>query len=179
MDNSTCSTLELLGAIYTLEHIKPSASSPKKEPHLLFESTRRFLDITRHIYRRWPYSTPYIFAFDQGHTLTQVFEQFPLRARHYNNIAQGAHALFKRAVARLSTPFYAELLEYEDAQSAHTPNGTIYTTEQPNKGDYLTLPYDLESFYISLLFYGRASAPAFLYLQLAPEPGITYKILSP
>lgn len=179
MNNSTCSTLELLSAIYTLEHIKPTASLPKKDAHLLFESTRRFLDITRHIYRRWPYSAPYILAFDQGYSLTQVFEQFPIRARHYNNIAQGAHALFKRAVARLGPPFYAELLEYEDAQSTHVPNGALYTTEQPKKGDYLTLPYDLESFYISLLFYGRASAPAFLYRQLAPEPGTTYKILSP
>ena len=104
MNNSTCSTLELLSAIYTLEHIKPTASLPKKDAHLLFESTRRFLDITRHIYRRWPYSAPYILAFDQGYSLTQVFEQFPIRARHYNNIAQGAHALFKRAVARLGPP---------------------------------------------------------------------------
>ena len=123
-------------------------------------------------------STPYILAFDQGHALTLVFEQFPLRARHYNNIAKGAHALFKRAVATLNTPFYAELLEYEDAQNVHALPGAMYTTEQPKKGHSIIVPYDLESFYTSLLFYGRASAPAFLYQQLAPEPGTTYKILS-
>ena len=179
MDNSTCSPTEFLSTIYTLDNIRHSASRPHQNAHLVFESTRRFLDITRHIYRRWPYSAPYILAFDQGHSLTQVFEQFPLRARHYNNIAMGAHALFKRAVATLSTPFYAELLEYEDAQNSHTPHGVIYTTEQPQKGHYLVLPYDLNSMYTSLLFYGRASAPAFLYQQLTPEQGTTYKILSP
>lgn len=92
---------------------------------------------------------------------------------------KGAHAFFKRAVATLNVPFYAELLEYEDAQNAHAPHGVTYTPERPKKSNYLILPYDLESFYISLLFYGRASAPAFLYQQLAPEPGTTYKILLP
>lgn len=178
MDNSTCSATQLLSTIYSLENIRPSVSHPRQDAHLLFESTRRFLDITRHIHRRWPYSTPYILAFDQGHALTLVFEQFPLRARHYNNIAKGAHALFKRAVATLNTPFYAELLEYEDAQNVHALPGAMYTTEQPKKGHSIIVPYDLESFYTSLLFYGRASAPAFLYQQLAPEPGTTYKILS-
>lgn len=90
----------------------------------------------------------------------------------------GAQKLFQESVTLLSNPFFAELLEYEDALNTQIRLSISYTTERPAKGRYLKLPYDLESFYISLLFYGRASAPAFLYQQLIPEPGTTYKLLS-
>lgn len=178
MSKSISKTTELLSKIYRLENIRPSVAHSPQDPHLLFESIRRFLDITRHIYRRWPYSVPYILAFDQTHLLTQVFEQFPWRARHCSNIAMGAQKLFQESVTLLSNPFFAELLEYEDALNTQIRLSISYTTERPTKDRYLKLPYDLESFYISLLFYGRASAPAFLYQQLIPEPGTTYKLLS-
>ena len=178
MNNHSCPTTELLSRIYTREALVYTHATRNNISHLHFESTRRFLDITRHIYRRWPYSTDYILALYTTELLTDIFEQFPFEANHYHNIAEGAHALFKHSTKQLNTPFLVELLEYEDTKNPHINTDFTYKSTEPPHGNFILLPYDLESFYISLQFYGRASAPYFLYQQLSPEPGKTYKVYS-
>lgn len=175
MDKSPTHIIELLRATYSIKTLT-SSLHPSKESRLQFESTRRFLDITRHIHRRWPYSTPYLLAFNNDILLSHVFEQFPFKAQQYSNVAEGAQALFKIAVAALNNNFYIELLDYEDALTPHASYYFKYTTERPDTDRYTTLPYDLDSFYLSLLFYGRSFAPNFLYRNLIPEPGNIYKI---
>lgn len=178
MSNHPCPSTELLSRIYTREALIPDHSNSNNITHLHFESTRRFLDITRHIYRRWPYSTEYILALNTAELLTDIFEQFPFKASHYHNIAEGAQALFKHSTKKLNNPFLVELLEYEDTKNSNANIEFTYETTEPSHGNFILLPYDFESFYISLQFYGRASAPYFLYQQLSPEPGKTYKVYS-
>ena len=178
MTDHCCETVNLLSRISSLENLIPNSPYGNDTNHLHFESTRRFLDIIRHIYRRWPNSTHYILALNNITLLTEIFEQFPFKANHSSNVADGAHSLFKQSTKQLNNPFFHELLEFEDAQTPHSITDYTYVTVKPESGHFILFPYDFESFYISLQFYGRASAPPFLYQQLNPEPGQTYKVYS-
>jgi hypothetical protein len=78
-----------------------------------------------------------------------------------------------RIIEKLDAGFLSELIRYEDFMNG---GGQFCYTARPPLGlASVHIPYDLESFYMSLMFYGRASAPSFLYQQLDIEPGCLYR----
>lgn len=141
--------------------------------HLVFESTRRYLDITRYINRRWPYTMRYLSAIYGENVLESVFDKFHEKGKTYKNLNDAACSVFFKLVASGSADIQVEMLLYEDFRNGR--GGKYHYQSQKPKGDFKVIPYDLESIYMTLMFYGRASAPLKLYRQLNLEQGITYR----
>jgi hypothetical protein len=162
----------ILAKIYKSENIfiPPSSTHDK---HFTFECIRRYLDISRHLNRRWPYTIKYLQSIYGESILTDIFEQFYTIGKIYKNLNDAAcGTFFKNTVKRSSID--AELLLYEDFKNSKIKSPE-YLTTQPYEGSTL-IPYDLDSIYTTLMFYGRAHAPSALYKNLILEPGTTYRV---
>jgi hypothetical protein len=91
----------------------------------------------------------------------------------YKNLNDAACGIFFNNTIKHS-PIDAELLLYEDFRNGKTSR-LIYTTTQPFE-KFTLIPYDLDSIYTTLMFYGRAYAPSVLYANFILEPGKTYRV---
>lgn len=142
------------------------------DKHFTFDCVRRYLDISRHLNRRWPYTIRYLQSIYGDNILTNVFEQMHTAGSTYRNLNDAACGIFFNDTTKNSNTDF-ELLLYEDFRNGKV--GTpVYTTKQPFE-KFTLIPYDLDSIYTTLMFYGRAYAPSTLYKNLTPEPGITYR----
>ncbi len=141
--------------------------------HLRLDSTRRFIDIVRFINRRWPFSIPFISSCYGLSFWRLLFESFPAEAANGTTLYEASIKRAATVVGLIGGDFLSELIHYEDFKNG---GGLFsYSTDAVCEKTSIMIPYDLESFYLALVLYGRASAPAFLYQQLAIEPGCTYK----
>lgn len=133
-----------------------------------FDSTRRFVDISRFVNRRWKFSMPYISSSLGLPFWEAVFDGLP---RNTAGLPDIYSASITRAleVAQGMGGDFAELMRYEDFRN----NIGHYTYHSAGcKSDQgFCIDLDLESFYMTLMFYGRASVPEFLYRELIIEPG--------
>lgn len=142
--------------------------------NLCFDSTRRFIDIVRLINRRWPFSIPYISSMHGISFWRLLFEGFPAAAINCSNLYDASVKSATTALQELDGNFLLELIQYEDFNNG---SGIFYYSTTVSETEIsVKVPYDLPSFYLSLMFYGRASAPPFLYQQLDIEPGCIYRI---
>lgn len=143
------------------------------EKHYTFECVRRYLDISRHLNRRWPYTIRYLQSIHGDDILTNVFEQFDTTGNTYRKLNDAACGIFFNNTAK-SSHIDFELLLYEDFRNGKNGNSAYTTTRPLDK--FTLIPYDLDSIYTTLMFYGRAYAPRALYVNLTLEPGKTYRI---
>ncbi|WP_408599215.1 hypothetical protein [Pseudomonas sp. PLMAX] len=158
--------------IYKSKNILTSPTS-KSDKHFTFECVRRYLDISRHLNRRWPYTIRYLQSIYGDDILTNVFEQIDTTGSTYRNLNDAACGIFFNNIAKNSNIDF-ELLLYEDYRNGKT-KPSAYTTKQPLE-KFTLIPYDLDSIYTTLMFYGRAYAPTALYATLILEPGNTYRV---
>lgn len=143
------------------------------DARLSFDSTRRFIDIVRFVNRRWPFSTPFISSCYSLSFWRPLFENFPADAANCTTLYEASVTRAVTVIKQIDGDFLSELIHYEDFR-----NGSgifCYSPDAVCEETSVQIPYDLESFYLSLMFYGRASAPPFLYQQLEIEPGRTYR----
>jgi hypothetical protein len=164
----------IFAEIYKSKNIFTSPTSAC-DKHFTFECVRRYLDISRHLNRRWPYTIRYLQSIYGDNILTNVFEQFDTTGSNYKNLNDAACGIFFNNTAKNSHIDF-ELLLYEDFRNGRDISAS-YTTTQPLEKSTL-IPYDLESIYTTLMFYGRAYAPSALYVNLTLEPGKTYRVNS-
>lgn len=145
----------------------------RSDVSLRVDSTRRFIDIVRFVNRRWPFSIPFISSCYGLSLWRPLFENFPAEAANCTTLYEASVTRAQTVIALLGGDFLSELIHYEDFR--HGAGLFSYSTTAVCEETSVQIPYDLESFYLSLVIYGRASAPAFLYQQLAVKPGCTYK----
>jgi hypothetical protein len=158
--------------IYKSKNILTTPTSAR-EKHFTFECIRRYLDISRHLNRRWPYTIRYLQSIHGDGILTNVFDKFDAIGTTYKNLNDAACGIFFNNIAKNSHIDF-ELLLYEDFINGKTGKLT-YTTTQPLE-KFTLIPYDLDSIYTTLMFYGRAYAPSVLYANLILEHGKTYRV---
>jgi hypothetical protein len=151
--------------------LTPPASA--RDKHFTFECIRRYLDISRHLNRRWPHTIRYLQSVYGENILTDVFEKFDTTGSIYRNLNDAACGIFFNNIVK-NSPIDAELLLYEDFRNGKARSST-YTTTQPFE-KFTLIPYDLDSIYTTLMFYGRAYAPSILYANFILEPGKTYRV---
>lgn len=145
------------------------------DTYLRFDSTRRFIDIARFVNRRWPFSTPFISSCYGISFWRPLFENFPADVGHCTTLYQASVTRAVKVIQELDTDFLSEIIRYEDFRNG---TGLFDYSSAPFEPEVnVQIPYDLASFYLSLMFYGRASAPPFLYQQLDIEPGCIYRAL--
>jgi hypothetical protein len=169
---NTDTTDLIFTAIYNSKNIlNPPTSAHDK--HFTFECVRRYLDISRHLNRRWPYTIRYLQSIYGDNILTNVFEQIYTTGSTYRNLNDAACGIFFNNTAKNSHIDF-ELLLYEDFRNGKA-GISAYTTKQPSE-KFTLIPYDLDSIYTTLMFYGRAYAPSALYANLILEPGKTYRV---
>jgi hypothetical protein len=123
--------------------------------------------------RRWPYAIRYLQSIYGDDILINVFERFDTTGSTYKNLNDAACGIFFNNTAK-NAHIDVELLLYEDFRNGKT-GSPAYTTTQP-KEKFTLIPYDLDSIYTTLMFYGRAYAPSALYENLILEPGTTYRV---
>jgi len=162
----------ILTETYKSKNIFTLPTSPH-DKHFTFECIRRYLDISRYLNRRWPHTIRYLQSVYGESILTDVFEQFDTTGSTYRNLNDAACGIFFNNIVKKSH-IDSELLIYEDFRNGRTRNST-YTTTQPFEKSTL-IPYDLDSIYTTLMFYGRAYAPSVLYANFILEPGKTYRV---
>ncbi|MBC3952518.1 hypothetical protein [Pseudomonas folii] len=155
--------------------LRGNPAGDRPDTNLSFDSTRRFIDIVRFVNRRWPFSIPFISSC-YGQSLWQpLFDNFPADAAHCTTLYEASVTRAATVIKLIDDDFLSELIHYEDFR-----NGLgifRYSTDAVCEETSVQIPYDLESFYLSLMFYGRASAPPFLYQQLDIEAGCTYRVV--
>lgn len=144
------------------------------EKHFTFESIRRYLDISRHLYRRWPHTIRYLESVHGESILTDTFDNFDSAARTYRNLNDAACGIFFNKISTTFPPINSELLLYEDYRNGKSINFEYITVRTPGRSCTL-VPYNLDSIYTTLMFYGRAHAPSSLYRNLTLEEGKTYR----
>lgn len=155
--------------------LRASPESSIPHTYLRFDSTRRFIDIVRFINRRWPFSIPFISSCYGISFWRPLFEDFPGDVGHCPTLYEASVTKATMVIHELDTDFLSEIIRYEDFR-----NGTgifDYSAAPFETEGAVQIPYDLASFYLSLMFYGRASAPPFLYQQLDIEPGCIYRAI--
>lgn len=165
---------ERFESFYSFSHLlRRSPGGDRPDINLSFDSTRRFIDIVRFVNRRWPFSIPFISSC-YGLSLWQpLFEKFPADAANCTTLYEASVTRAATVIKMIDADFLSELIHYEDFRNG---DGIFcYSTNVVSDQASVKIPYDLESFYLSLMFYGRASAPPFLYQQLDIEPGCTYR----
>ncbi|NHB61744.1 hypothetical protein [Photorhabdus sp. RW14-46] len=144
------------------------------ENHLLFDRVRRFLDITRALHKRWVYVSKYILSLSDECVLIDVFDEFHIKASISHSISVASCNIFYNKIKNSGNELFVELLDYEDYVNQHPRRHYIYSKDNKDEKNIL-VPYDLESLYLSIMFYARASAPSFLYKTILTEPGVIYK----
>lgn len=166
--------LERFRSFYSYDNLlRDTATMGSSDIHFRFDSTRRFIDIVRFINRRWPYSIPFISSVHGESFWRPLFDSFPEGAPPCSTLYEASVTRAAAVIRGLDDGCVSEILDYEDFR-----NGTgmyHYSGTDPARDGAVEIPYDLSSFYMSLMFYGRASAPSFLYRQLDIEPGCIYK----
>ncbi|MNM51970.1 hypothetical protein D3C81_630410 [compost metagenome] len=136
--------------------------------HKRFDCTRRFVDVSRFVNRRWKYSMPYISSNLGLPFWKAVFDGLPRNTACLPDL-YSASITRALAVAQDMGSDYAELMRYEDFRN-NVGNYTYHSAScKSDEGFYVGI--DLESSYMTLMFYGRASVPEFLYQELIIEPG--------
>lgn len=166
---------ERFESFYLFANLLRRAEDTAAQLNLRFDSTRRFIDIVRFVNRRWPFSTPYISSLHGDLFWRPLFENFPVGVSHCPTLFDASIARAAHVIHKLDAGFLSELIRYEDFRNGvgifhYSADAAVLGMEIP-----VLIPYDLSSFYLSLSFYGRASAPPFLYQQLDIEPGLTYR----
>lgn len=166
--------LERFRCFYSFNNLlRDGAKGEHSETNFRFDSTRRFIDIVRFINRRWPYTIPFISSVHGESFWRPLFDNFPESVGHCSTLYEASVTKAAAVVRDLDDGFLFEILNYEDYRNGA---GAHYYSSTDNGEDTFTkIPYDLSSFYMSLMFYGRASVPSFLYRQLDIEPGCIYK----
>ncbi|MCD5974927.1 hypothetical protein [Pseudomonas quasicaspiana] len=154
--------------------LRGNPGSDRPDKNLSFDSTRRFIDIVRFVNRRWPFSIPFISSCHGLSLWRPLFENFPADAANCTTLYEASVTRAAAVIRLIDGDFLSELISYEDFRNG---SGIFsYSTDAVSEKTSVQIPYDLESFYLSLMFYGRASAPPFLYRQLDIEPGCTYRV---
>jgi hypothetical protein len=168
------STTIFFSKIYESNNLLSTPTS-SEEKHFSFESIRRYLDISRHISRRWPYTIRYLESIHGEEVLIAVFDRFDKTSKIYKNLNAAACEIFLQKIKTQSPPIDYELLLYEDFRNRRDTQYKYVST--PPAGRSRTLvPFDLDSIYTTLMFYGRAHAPSIFYKNLVLEPGKTFKV---
>ena len=95
------------------------------EKHYTFECVRRYLDISRHLNRRWPYTIRYLQSIHGDDILTNVFEQFDTTGNTYRNLNDAACGIFltipPRVHTLISSYYFTKTLEMAKMEIQHTP----------------------------------------------------------
>lgn len=155
--------------------LRRNSTSDRPDKNFSFDSTRRFIDIVRFVNRRWPFSIPFISSCYGQSLWRPLFDNFPADAANCKTLYEASVTRAATVIKSIDDDFLSELINYEDFR-----NGLgifRYSTDAAGEETSVQIPYDLESFYLSLMFYGRASAPPFLYRQLDIEPGCIYRVV--
>lgn len=165
---------ERFGSFYSFDNLlRESPESGLPDINFRFDSTRRFIDIVRFINRRWPFSIPFISSIYGVSFWRPLFDNFPSDAGNCPTLYEASVTRAAAVIQELDADFLSEIIHYEDFRNG---SGAFYYSPDATRADVSVLiPYDLSSFYLSLMFYGRASAPSFLYQQLDIEPGCIYR----
>ena len=172
----TCklSTTMLFSKIYESNNLLSNPTSPE-EKHFSFESIRRYLDISRHISRRWPHTIRYLESIHGEDVLIDVFDRYDKTSKIYKNLNAAACEIFFKKINTQFPPIDSELLFYEDFRNGRDKYYK-YTSVLPLGYPHTLVPFDLDSIYTTLMFYGRAHAPSILYRNLVLEPGKTFRV---
>lgn len=170
----TESTKMIFSRIYERNKLL-SISDSTEGKHFSFDRIRRYLDISRHISRRWPYTIRYLESIYGEEILIAVFDRFDKSSKIYKNLnAAACEIFFKMATAQL-LPIESELLRYEDFRNGRDKYFK-YVSTPPSERPHTSIPFDLDSIYTTLMFYGRAHAPSIFYKNLVLEPGTIFRI---
>lgn len=146
-----------------------------EDKHFLFDCIRRYLDISRHISRRWPYTIRFLESLYGDEILIAVFDRFDKSSKAYKNLNAAACEIFFKIVSNQLPPIESELLRYEDFRNGRDKHYK-YVSTPPPEYPHTLVPFDLDSIYTTLMFYGRAHAPSIFYKNLVLEPGEIFRI---
>jgi len=95
------------------------------DKHFTFECVRRYLDISRHLNRRWPYTIRYLQSIYGDDILTNVFEQIDTTGSTYRNLNDAACGIFLTIPLKtqilISSYYFTKTLEMEKLEVQHTP----------------------------------------------------------
>lgn len=152
--------------------VRDTSGNCRSDMRFRFDSTRRFIDIVRFINRRWPFSIPFISSTYGVSFWQPLFENFPDDTINCSTLYEASVTRAAVVIKLLDHEFLTELICYEDFRNG---SGAYIYSSKATSPMSIQIPYDLSSFYLSLMFYGRASAPSFLYQQLEIEQGCTYR----